>query len=66
MVKCVVQAINAVSELKKSYKRVDRKQDKTSFQAKKLKTLQSSRGIPNIVNGYFFRTPEKNPIWEKI
>ena len=62
MVKCVTQAINAVSELQKSHKRVERKQDKTNFQAEQLKTLQSSRDIPNIVKGYFFKTPEKNPI----
>ena len=36
-----------------SYKRVERKRDKTYYQAEKIKTLQSSRDIPNIVKGDF-------------
>ena len=57
--KCCLRTLEIIQESRKE-------QDKTSFQAEKLKTLQSSRGIPNTVNGYFFRTPEKNPTWEKI
>ena len=55
------QAINTVSEFWQLYKGVERKWDKTNYQAEKVKKRQSSQDIPNFVKDYFFfGTPEKN------
>ena len=48
------QAINTVSEFWQLYKGVERKWDKTNYQAEKVKKRQSSQDIPNFVKDYFF------------
>ena len=55
------QAINTVSEFWQLYKGVERKWNKTNYQAEKVKKLQSSQDIPNFVKGYFFWDT-----WEKL